>query len=129
MNNERELGGCAEPVGGRKPDVTLGVVWRIVCWIASCVLSVSFTLCGQLRCGYSQEVSSVREVVKNFFVRQDCNSSNCHGAALDIGKIGRRGESEFGSEIWKYSGEIWFERDPHSSAYVGLLSQDPIAHR
>ena len=124
MNNEREPGGCAEPVGGLKPDVTLGVVWRIVCLSASCVLSVSFTLCGQLRCGYSQEVGSVREVVKDFFVRQDCNSSNCHGAALDIGKIGGRGESEFGSEIWKHAGEIWFERDPHSSAYVGLLSQE-----
>ena len=66
----------------------------------------------------------VREVVKDFFVRQDCNSSNCHGAALDVGGVGGRGELGYGSEIWKQAGEIWFQRDPHSSAYVGLLSQE-----
>jgi len=130
MNNDYEPrgrrlpAGSHEPVKSHEPVVTLGIVWKFFSLSVAFLLMVVCCGWGRSRWCYSQEPGLVREVVKDFFVRQDCNSSNCHGAALDVGGVGGRGELGYGSEIWKQAGEIWFQRDPHSSAYVGLLSQE-----
>lgn len=49
---------------------------------------------------------------RDFFVKRDCNSSNCHGNTVD------------NALLWNKSGEIWFQQDPHANAYAVLLNAD-----
>ena len=50
----------------------------------------------------------------DFFVKRDCNSSNCHGNTVE------------NSFLWNQSGEIWFQNDPHANAYARLLNADSL---
>lgn len=60
------------------------------------------------------EFDRTRVVSHAFFVRQDCNTSNCHG------------RESITDDIWKSSGDIWLKKDPHASAYVGLSSVESL---
>lgn len=61
-----------------------------------------------------QDFDRTKLVSHAFFVRQDCNTSNCHG------------RESITDEIWRSSGDIWLKRDPHASAYVGLSSSESL---
>lgn len=90
------------------------VGFRLKHWI-SLLLSGLWVLAGAT--GFSQveeEFDRTKIVSQRFFVRQDCNTSNCHG---------REGIPD---EIWKSSGDVWLKWDPHASAYVGLSSAESL---
>ena len=55
---------------------------------------------------------SIHRANPDFFVKRDCNSTNCHGNTVGT------------SFLWNQSGEIWFQHDPHANAYARLLNAD-----
>ncbi|MCY3005465.1 MAG: multiheme c-type cytochrome [Planctomycetota bacterium] len=57
---------------------------------------------------------SIHRANPDFFVKRDCNSSNCHGNTVDD------------ALLWNQSGEIWFQHDPHANAYARLLNADSL---
>jgi len=91
---------------------------RVGFWLKqwnSLVLSGLWVLVGAPCFSQVEEDFDRTKIVSHaFFVRQDCNASNCHG---------REGIEE---EIWKSSGDVWLKRDPHASAYVGLSSAESL---
>lgn len=100
-------------------------IWLRI-WVGVFVSSVWAFFGG--RC-YSQSAGNLDRagvVSHAFFVRQDCNTSNCHGRESLTEKFTEKFTENGTEEIWRSSGEVWLKRDPHASAYVGLFSAESL---
>lgn len=87
---------------------------RLGIWIGLSLSSLWVLAGGRCFSQVQGEFDRTRIVSHAFFVRQDCNTSNCHG------------RESITDELWKSSGDVWLKRDPHASAYVGLSSAESL---
>lgn len=85
-------------------------------WIRCIAFICSVLAHGIASKGFGQETTLPIVNKSDFFVTQSCNSAsaNCHGSNVQR------------TPIWSHAGNIWEYNDPHSKAYLSLLSPKSI---